>query len=86
MSWIIAIIIGALIGWIASMIMKSESSLLWNIIIGILGSILGRWIFGGLLGFDSAYAAGGFSLAGIIWGVIGAIILIVILRALRVYR
>ena len=86
MGWIIAIIVGAIIGWIASAIMKTEGGLIWDIIIGIVGSILGRWIFGGLLGFDSAYAAGGFSFMGILWGVIGAVILIIILRALRLYR
>lgn len=86
MDWIITIIIGAVIGWIASLIMKTDvqQGALWNIIIGIIGSILGRWIFAGLFNIGSAGAAGAFSLAGIFWGLIGAIILIAILKAVKV--
>lgn len=45
MGWIAAIIVGAIIGWIASAVMKSEGGLCKNIIIGIVGSSLGRWVF-----------------------------------------
>lgn len=86
LDWIITIIVGAAIGWLASLVMKTdiEQGLLWNIIIGIIGSVLGRWIFAGLFNIGSASATGAFSLAGIFWGLIGAIILIAILKALRV--
>ena len=85
-DWIITIIIGAIIGWIASLIMRTdvEQGLFLNIVIGIIGSILGRWIFAGLFNIGSATAAGSFSLIGIFWGIIGAIILIAILKAFRV--
>jgi len=88
MSWIFAIIVGALVGWIASLIMKTDEQqgLLLNIIVGIVGSILGKWIFGSVLGIGSAYDAGTFSFLGILWGVIGAVVLIAILRALKVMR
>lgn len=86
MSWIIAIIVGAIIGWIASLIMATdrEQGLLLNIIVGIVGALLGRWIFADLLGIGSAAAAGAFSFWGILWGVVGAVILIAILKAVRV--
>jgi len=88
MSWIIAIIIGAVIGWLASLIMRTDEQqgLLWNILVGIIGALLGRWLFGSVLGIGSAEAAGTFSLLGILWGVIGAVILIAILKAVRVLR
>lgn len=87
MSWLIAIIVGGIIGWIASMVMNTDSQqgILANILIGIVGSVLGRWLFGSLLGIGGATAAGSLSLWGIIWGIIGAIILIAILRAFRVF-
>lgn len=86
MSWIIAIIVGGVVGWIASLIMNTnrEMGLLANIIVGIIGAVLGRWIFGSLLGIGSAATAGALSLWGILWGIVGAVILIAILRAVRV--
>ncbi|HOX40566.1 MAG TPA: GlsB/YeaQ/YmgE family stress response membrane protein [bacterium] len=88
MSWIIAILVGALVGWIASMIMKTDEQqgALANILIGIVGALLGKWIFADLLGIGSAAAAGTLTLAGIIWGIVGAVILILILRAIKVLR
>ena len=86
MSWIIVIVVGGIIGWIASIIMATdrEQGLLLNIIVGIVGAILGRWVFADLLGIGSAVAAGTFSFMGILWGVLGAIILIGILKLVRV--
>ncbi|PJG86583.1 GlsB/YeaQ/YmgE family stress response membrane protein [Conservatibacter flavescens] len=86
MGWIAAIIVGALIGWIAEKVMKSDMGLFMNIVVGIIGSSLGRWIFGDLLGIGSAHAAGEFSLAGLGFGVAGAAILIFILRFLKIMK
>lgn len=87
MSWIIAILVGALIGWLASLFMKTETQqgAIANILVGIVGSVLGKWLFGDVLGIGGATAAGTFSLVGIFWGVIGAVILIAILRAFKVF-
>lgn len=41
---IVMIVVGALVGWLAGIIMKSKGSLLRNIICGILGGALGGWI------------------------------------------
>ena len=88
MDWIVVIIVGAIIGWLASIIMGTdwEQGAFANIAIGIVGSLLGKWIFADILGIGGAYSAGGFSLIGIFWGVIGAIVLIFILKALRILR
>jgi uncharacterized membrane protein YeaQ/YmgE (transglycosylase-associated protein family) len=50
MSFIVAIIIGGIIGWLASLIMKTNAQmgLLANIIVGIVGSVLGHWAAGAL--------------------------------------
>ena len=88
MGIIITLIVGGLIGWIASVIMRTESStgILADVIIGIVGSLLGSWIFGSIFNIGSAFSAGTFSFVGIIWGIIGSVILIAILRAFRVVR
>ena len=78
MGLIITILAGALIGWIASMIMKTNASMgaLANIIAGIVGSAIGGFIVSGGKGTGSA----GFSIPQIIVGVIGACILIGIVK------
>lgn len=85
MDLIIALLVGALIGWLASIIMKTDAQQgpLLNIIVGIVGSFLGRWIFGGLLGIGSAANAGSFSWSGIFWGVLGAVVLLAIVNIFR---
>lgn len=86
MGIIITLIVGALIGWIASMIMKTdaEQGAILNIVIGIVGAFLGRFIFSDLLHIGGASVAGQFSLIGFFWGIVGAIILIAILKAFNV--
>jgi len=88
MSWIILIIVGGIIGWIASLIMGTDSQqgLLLNIVVGVVGSLLGKWLFSDVLGLGGAAAAGTFTLAGLLWGVLGAIILILILKVLNIFR
>lgn len=77
LGWLGAIIIGALAGWIAENIMKSNQGLLMNIILGIIGAIVANALFsivgvgfGGIIG-------------NLIAGVIGACILIWLGRMIR---
>lgn len=65
-----ALISGALVGWIAGKLMDAEGSLLHNIIIGIVGSLVGGFVFG-LLGF---YAYGFF--ATLVVNIVGACLFI----------
>jgi uncharacterized membrane protein YeaQ/YmgE (transglycosylase-associated protein family) len=86
MGWIIAIIVGGLIGWLASKVMGTSEGIIANIIVGIIGSSLGRWVFGDLLGIGSAWKAGSFSLAGLAFGVLGAVILLWILKMIGIVK
>lgn len=88
MNWLIIIIVGGIIGWLASLIMKTseQQGILANILVGIIGSLLAKWLFADVLGLGGAVQAGDFSLGGLLWGMAGAIVLLVILKALRVYR
>ena len=80
MGLIIAIIIGGIIGWVAGLIMKvdSQMGILGNIIVGIVGSGLGHFL-AGAIGLE-AYGTP----ARLVVGVAGAVLLIVILRALGI--
>ena len=84
MGWIITI----LVGWLASIIMKTnaQQGAIANILVGIVGSLLGRWLFSDVLQIGGAVAAGSFSLLGLLWGIIGAVVLIAILKALNIFK
>ncbi|MFD2610483.1 GlsB/YeaQ/YmgE family stress response membrane protein [Deinococcus taklimakanensis] len=88
MGWIITILVGALCGWLASMIMKTDAQqgAVANILIGIVGSILAQALFGNMLNLGGDVAGNGFSFWSIVWGVVGSVVLIAILKALRVLR
>jgi uncharacterized membrane protein YeaQ/YmgE (transglycosylase-associated protein family) len=87
MGWIIAILVGALVGWLASIVMKTDAQQgpIANILIGIIGATLARWLFADVLGIGGA-TAGTLSVMGILWGLIGAVVLIFILKAVRVLK
>jgi uncharacterized membrane protein YeaQ/YmgE (transglycosylase-associated protein family) len=82
MQLIISLIIGGVVGWLASMVMKTNAQmgLIANVIVGIVGSALGFWI-AGMLGI----AADG----GIVRWLIaigGAVVLILILKMLNIFK
>ena len=84
-SWIIALVIGAVIGVIAAALTKTREGWIANIVVGVVGSLLGRLFFGNVLGIGGAATAGSVSLSGLVWGVIGAVVLLVILKALNLF-
>lgn len=77
-GWIMAIIIGALAGWIAEKVMKSNQGLLMNIVLGIVGAVVGNFILMLIFG-----ATMGGLIGQLIVAVIGACLLIAIGRAIR---
>jgi uncharacterized membrane protein YeaQ/YmgE (transglycosylase-associated protein family) len=81
MGILLWIIFGAIVGWVASLIMKTdaEQGPLLNIIVGIIGAVLGGWI----MNFFGASGTTGFNLYSFIVALIGAIVLIAIVRAIR---
>ena len=76
---LITILAGAFIGWIASLIMHTDAQMgaLANILAGIIGAWIGSYISGALLGVSFGI---GFSPMALLFGVIGACILIAIVR------
>jgi uncharacterized membrane protein YeaQ/YmgE (transglycosylase-associated protein family) len=82
---ILFLVVGALIGWLASIVMKTngQQGMLLNIITGVFGGALGGWLFGDVLGIGSAYASGTFSIVGVLWATAGACIVIGLLKLVR---
>ena len=76
-GWIAAIIIGGLAGWIASGLMKTDTGIFLNIVLGIIGAAIASFLFG-ILGISF----GGW-IGYLIAGVIGACILIGVVRAVK---
>jgi uncharacterized membrane protein YeaQ/YmgE (transglycosylase-associated protein family) len=79
MGIILWIILGALVGWVASKIMGTNEGLMINIVIGIVGSVIGGWIMGQF----GHGGVSGFNLYSFVVALLGAIILIVVIRAIR---
>ncbi len=76
LSWII---FGALVGWLASIIMKTRRrGLIRNIVVGLVGALLGGWI-ASLLGIGSVQT---FTIEGFAIAIGGAVLLIWFLRRL----
>jgi uncharacterized membrane protein YeaQ/YmgE (transglycosylase-associated protein family) len=78
MGFIASIIIGVLAGWLAGQLMKGGGYGLWgDLILGLVGSIVGGWLSSLLLGVD---LTSGFNLTTLITSVIGAVIVVAIYR------
>ena len=82
-NFILWIVMGALIGWIASMIMRTDAQQgpLLNIIVGIVGSLLGGWLLSPLFGIPSDLTT--FSIPSLLIALLGAIILLAIINLFR---
>lgn len=82
MNLIISLVIGGLVGWLASRFMKTDAQMgiVANVLVGIVGSALGFWL-AGMLGLAPAGGILRFVVA-----VLGAVLLIYILRALGLFK
>ncbi len=73
-AFIIFLVLGALAGWIAGLIMKGGGfGIIVNIIVGIIGAVIGGWVFS-LLGISTDSLIG-----SIITAVVGAVILLAVI-------
>ena len=84
MNFIGWIVIGGVIGWVASLIMRTdaEQGIFLNIVVGIIGALLGGWLISPLVG-SSTINQGNFSVAGLGVSLLGAIVLLALVRMFR---
>ena len=84
MKFIIWLVVGGLIGWVASMIMRTDAQqgVILNVVVGIIGSMLGGWLLSPMLGAGTINS-NDFSLAGLGLSLLGAVILLAIVNLIR---
>lgn len=84
-NFLIWIVVGAIIGWLASMVMRTDSQqgLLLDIIVGIVGAFLGG-LLAGMLGIGGGTInSNDFSLTGLLVSFVGALVLLGIVNMFR---
>jgi len=83
MGWIIALIVGGVAGWLASMVMNRNSSMgiFWNIVAGCVGSVVGNALSGPLLGVRGSVQE--FSVTGLVIAFVGAVIVLGIVNLIQ---
>jgi uncharacterized membrane protein YeaQ/YmgE (transglycosylase-associated protein family) len=84
MNFIIWLVVGGIIGWLASLIMKTDAQqgVFLNVVVGIVGALLGGWLISPLLGVGTINQ-NQFSIGALIVSLIGAVILLAIVNLVR---
>lgn len=83
MNFILWLIVGGIVGWLASLIMKTDAQqgILLNVIVGIVGAFLAGWLISPLVGMGTINE--GFSIGSLVVSLIGAVILLAIVNLFR---
>jgi len=84
MNLIIWLVVGGVIGWIASIIMKTDAQqgLFLNIVVGVVGALIGGWLLSPMVGAGTLNE-GDFSLPGLFVSLVGAVVLLFIVNLVR---
>jgi uncharacterized membrane protein YeaQ/YmgE (transglycosylase-associated protein family) len=84
MNFIIWIVIGGILGWLASIVMKTDAQqgIFLNIVVGIIGALLGGWLLSPLFGTGTINTED-FSLLSLLVSFLGAVILLAIVNLVK---
>jgi uncharacterized membrane protein YeaQ/YmgE (transglycosylase-associated protein family) len=84
MNIIIWLIVGGIVGWLASLIMRTDAQqgILLNVIVGIVGAFLGGWLLAPMFG-TGTINQNDFSVSGLVVSLLGAVILLAIVNLFR---
>jgi uncharacterized membrane protein YeaQ/YmgE (transglycosylase-associated protein family) len=87
MNLILWLVAGAVVGWLAGMVMNDRGGVMLNIVVGIVGAMIGGFLFGGPTINSSAFNAAaplrGVNLTALVVSFVGAIILLAIVNLVR---
>ena len=83
MNFIIWLVVGGVVGWLASLVMKTDGQqgILLNVIVGIVGALLGGWLLSPLFGMGTINQDN-FSIGALFISFLGAVILLAIVKLL----
>jgi uncharacterized membrane protein YeaQ/YmgE (transglycosylase-associated protein family) len=76
MGIIIILIVGALVGWLAGMIMRTGGGILFDIVVGIVGALIAGFLFGG----GASILNAPLNVVSILYSLLGAVILLAIYK------
>lgn len=84
MNFIIWIVVGGILGWLASLVMKTDAQqgMILNVVVGIIGALLSGWLLAPLFG-TGTINANDFSISSLLVSFLGAVILLAIVNLLR---
>lgn len=84
MSLLVLIILGAFVGWLASIVMKRDAEQSWfaNIVVGIVGAFIGSFVSRIFVGSEEA-SVSEFDLSGLLWAFLGAVVLLAVINYLQ---
>ena len=84
MNILIWLVVGGLIGWVGSLIMRTDGQqgVILNVVVGIVGALLGGWFISPMIGSPSINQ-GDVSLSGLAVSLLGAVILLAVVNLIR---
>lgn len=84
MNFLIWIVIGGILGWLASLVMKTDAQqgMFLNVVVGIVGAFLGGWLLAPLLG-TGTINQNDFSVASLFVSFLGAVVLLMVVNLFR---
>ena len=83
LTWILIIIVGGILGWLASIVMRTDGQqgILLNVVVGIVGALLAGFVVSPMLGIGTIND--GISVATFLISLVGAVILLAIVNLFR---
>ena len=78
MGIIIILIVGALVGWLAGMIMRTGGGILFDVVVGIVGALIAGFLFGG----GASILNAPLNVVSILYSLLGAVILLAVYKLL----
>ncbi len=79
MNILIILVVGVLVGWLASVVVGGGGGLLFDMVVGLLGALIAGFLFGG----GASFIDGPITIMSVLWSVVGAIVLLLVLRLFR---
>jgi uncharacterized membrane protein YeaQ/YmgE (transglycosylase-associated protein family) len=83
MNILIWLIVGGVVGWLASLIMRTDAQqgILLNVIVGIIGALIGGWVISPMVGVGTINE--GLSIGSFLVSLVGAVVLLAIVNLFR---
>ena len=79
MGILIILLVGVIVGWLASVVTGTGGGLIFDMVVGIIGALIAGWLFGG----GASFLTGPITIMSVLYSVVGAIILLLIVILVR---